>query len=80
MPAHITTEPLAATTNVAPISGASVWRWLVLLPRKWAHAYKIARDTQMLKSAPREVLDDIGIARRDVAFACQHGHLPNRYR
>ena len=77
MPAQVTTDPLVATTNVAPTSAASVWRWLVLLPRKWAHAYKIARDTQMLRSAPREVLDDIGVARRDVQFACEHGRLPN---
>lgn len=76
MPAQFTNDSLVATTNVAPVSGASIWRWLVLLPRKWAQATKVARDTEMLRNAPRELLDDIGIARSDVAFICEHGHAP----
>lgn len=44
--------------------------------RKWALAYKVARDAEMLRNAPREVLEDIGIDRKDVAFVCEHGHLP----
>ncbi|MHC8494907.1 hypothetical protein ACTU44_19605 [Thalassospira sp. SM2505] len=76
MPAQFTNDSLVATTNVAPVSGASIWRWLVLLPRKWAQATKVARDTEMLRNAPRELLDDIGIARSDVAFICEHGRAP----
>jgi len=76
MPAQFTTDSLAATTNVAPVSGASIWRWLVLLPRQWAAAFKVARDTEMLRHAPREVLEDIGIARSDVEFACEKGYAP----
>ncbi|HAY47695.1 MULTISPECIES: hypothetical protein [Thalassospira] len=76
MPAQFTNDSLVATTNVAPVSGASIWRWLVLLPRKWAHAHKVARDTEMLRHAPRERLEDIGIARSDIDFACEHGHAP----
>ncbi|MEQ8393093.1 MAG: hypothetical protein RIB30_19080 [Thalassospira sp.] len=76
MPAQFTNDSLVATTNVAPVSGASIWRWLVLFPRKWATAFKIARDTEMLRHAPREVLEDIGIARSDVEFACEKGYAP----
>ena len=76
MPAQITNDSLVATTNVAPVSGASIWRWLALLPRKWAKAAKGARDTEMLRHAPRELLDDIGIARSDIAFICEHGRAP----
>ena len=76
MPAQFTNGSLVATTNVAPVSGVTIWRWLVLFSRKWALAYKVARDAEMLRNAPREVLEDIGIARNDVAFVCEHGHLP----
>jgi uncharacterized protein YjiS (DUF1127 family) len=76
MPAQFPNDSLVATTNVAPVSGASIWRWLVLLPCKWAQATKVARDTEMLRNAPRELLDDIGIARSHVAFICEHGRAP----
>ena len=76
MPAQVTTDPLVATTNVAPVSGASVWRWLVLLPRQWATEFKIARDAEKLRTAPREILDDIGVTRSDVKFVCEYGYVP----
>lgn len=77
MPAHVTTDSLAATAKVAPVSAATVWRWLVLLPRKWAHSIKVSRDTEMLRHAPRERLADIGISRSEIGFVCEYGRLPN---
>lgn len=76
MPAHFTNGPLVASTNVAPVSGAIIWRWLVLFARKWAMAHKVARDTELLRSAPREHLDDIGVNRADVAYVCEYGRVP----
>ncbi|WP_033066962.1 hypothetical protein [Thalassospira australica] len=76
MPAQFTNNSLVASTNVAPVSGVSIWRWLVLFPRKWALAYKVSRDAEMLRNAPREILQDIGIDRMDVDFVCEHGHAP----
>jgi hypothetical protein len=76
MPAQFTNGSLVATTNVAPVSGVTFWRWLVLFTRKATNAYKVAHDAEMLRNAPREVLEDIGSARENIDFACEHGHLP----
>lgn len=75
MPAQMTHTPLAATTNVAPVSGASIWRWLVLLHRKWTNARKLSRDMEFLRNAPQSILNDIGVDRQDVDIICREGRL-----
>ncbi|WP_152630585.1 hypothetical protein [Thalassospira sp. HJ] len=69
----MTHTPLVATTNIAPVSGASVWRWLALFARKWVNARKLSRDMEFLRAAPRERLEDIGIERRDIDIICREG-------
>ena len=75
MPAQMTHTSLAATTNVAPVSGASVWRWLVLLHRKWADARKLSRDMEFLRNAPQSILNDIGVDRENTDIICKEGRL-----
>jgi uncharacterized protein YjiS (DUF1127 family) len=77
MPAQMTHTSLAATTtNVAPVSGASVWRWLVLLHRQWLDARKLSRDMEFLRNAPSSLLNDIGINRCDIDVTCKYGRSP----
>ena len=75
MPAQMTHTSLAATTNVAPVSGASVWRWLVLLHRKWADARKLSRDMEFLRNAPQSILNAIGVDRENTDIICKEGRL-----
>ncbi|UKV15172.1 hypothetical protein L6172_02425 [Thalassospiraceae bacterium SW-3-3] len=80
MPAHITTNSLAATAPHAGSTanasfGTVVWRWLVLSIRHIAKQRKIARDAAWLRQSPNAILRDIGINRDEIDQTCRHGRL-----